>query len=777
MIKHNLIIFIATILLISCGSDKTAKSPRNFVPTLNELSGKWVSTDSIDMEPSIRNFQGQATVNRDLTSISWLAATPFSGGYHTGTMRVNGVTPICKLFKWEAYQALRKTTVQNIEILSKTRMVPHENTILWEITFTNNGDNDEALTIEQDQIGFISKYENEEWQWWYPYPTLQGKTTTRTDETENIRDHLGQNIYSKESIVTELIDGKPTTKAKTAVWPTDNEILTSNKFESSSENNLLTISDNETSTITLFKNITPATTSKTFNSGGTYTWNFNLKSGETKIIRFAMAFGDNEESVTHQVNLDEKQFEEKWKNIQTVWETKWQEIFKPNNSILSGTFPILESDDQELKQVYYKGPLTMLYLMHTNLPQHEKVFLTGGPRWGASITFYWDITEWSTLWAVVDPEMMKEHLSSWIKIDPSKFYGQDNFGGAGVGNGYSANYWALFQMIRSYITISGDIDFLDTLIEGKTVLEHLEHYATNWERISIYGKEGATDDIYKLADFGDDEWNLLECVPTYKHIVPSFNAGYIWMMRETASFFELKGETEKAIKMQTQASEMIVRLLKLYAGDGVWNSIYPNGKKVEVRHCLDFMFLGRYMPNDIPKDIKKEMMDFVYRELITDTWMRAQSLKDIAAKDSDRADHGPMGAFDGWPAGTMDALVQLGFPNKAMDFYHAITPVTEEGIWSQAHELWGENKKEKNAKVKIAKRGWHNRDSSSGIAMSQVMLKNFFGFYPNIQGNVIQQNNWDFNGTLHHVKYKNEYYRLVASNGIVEMVKESDQTK
>jgi len=60
------------------------------------LSGKWVSTDTIDMEPSIRNFQGQASVNRDLTSISWLAATPFSGGYHSGTMRVNGKTPICK---------------------------------------------------------------------------------------------------------------------------------------------------------------------------------------------------------------------------------------------------------------------------------------------------------------------------------------------------------------------------------------------------------------------------------------------------------------------------------------------------------------------------------------------------------------------------------------------------------------------------------------------------------------------------------------------------------
>jgi len=772
MMKSEIITFCIVAILVSCATDKPVNSTSSLVPSLNELSGKWVSTDTIDMEPSIRNFQGQATVNRDLTSISWLAAAPFSGGYHTGTMRVNGKTPVCKLFKWEATQALRKTTVDKVEILSATRMVPNENTILWEITFTNNSKEKKALTVEQDQIGFISKFDNEEWQWWYPYPTLAGKTTTRTDEVENIRDHIGQNVYSKEALVTELIDGKPTQTLKNSVWPTDIEILNTNQFQSNRADNILTVSDTKTSTFTSFNNISHTTINETYNAGGKSIWNFELNPNESRVIRIAMAFGDQPEKVKSQVSLNQDSFNQKWKDVQTVWEHKWQEIFRPNNEILSGTFPVLESNDKELNQVYYKGPLTMLYLMHTNLPQHKKVFLTGGPRWGASITFYWDITEWSTMWAVVDPVMMKEHLSSWIKIDPSRFYGQDNFGGTGVGNGYSANYWALFQMIRSYITISGDVDFLDSIIDDKTVLQHLEHYATNWQRISIYGDEGATDDVYKLADFGDDEWNLLECVPTYKHIVPSFNAGYIWMMRETASFIDLKGENEKAEDMRSQASEMIDRLLQLYAGNGVWNSLYPNGEKIEVRHCLDFMFLGRYMPDDIPSDIKKEMMDFVYRELITDNWMRAQSLQDVAAKDSDRADHGPLGAFDGWPAGTMDALTQLGFPDMALDFYHAIAPVTDEGVWAQAHELWGENKKEKNAKVRIAKRGWHNRESSAGIAMSQVMLKNFFGFYPSMNGDILQQNNWNFNGTLHHVKYKNEYFKLVATDGKVEMIKE-----
>ena len=107
--------------------------------------------------------------------------------------------------------------------------------------------------------------------------------------------------------------------------------------------------------------------------------------------------------------------------------------------------------------------------------------------------------------------MMKEHLTAWIDIDPSKHFGKDNFHGEGAGNGYSANYWALFQMMRAYLTISGDSDFLSETINDKTVLEHLEHYATNWQRISIY--EEGMDDIYKLADFGDDEMELARGSP------------------------------------------------------------------------------------------------------------------------------------------------------------------------------------------------------------------------------------------------------------------------
>ncbi len=768
--KYLNYLVLLLIFMTACNnSSKREIEIQQNVPSLEEVSGIWVSADTADMEPSIRNFQGQALLNRDMTSISWIASAPYSGGYHTGVLKIKGKTPKASMFRWLPHQAIRRGEMDNWKIFSTTKMIPGENGILWQVNISNEDSVERELDLSLDLIGFISKYGGD-WQWWYPYPKLDGKTTVRDDEVENVRRHIGSSQnYSTEKVV-ELIDGKPTPTNKTSRWPSDEEILNAEKYDALEKEGMMLISDKETEAITAFKLLNKPDKFTVLNSGGRAGWNRTLAPGESISLSYIMGFGDNENEIVEKMKTWSASFDEVYQGVDTFWEEKWQAIFTPGNELISGCFPVLETDDAKAKKVYYTGPLTMLYLINTNLPEHDKVFLTGGPRWGASITFFWDITEWSTLWAVVDPAMMKEHLAAWINIDPSKHYGKDNFGGKGVGNGYSANYWALFQMLRSYLTITRDFDFLDSTINNMTVTEHMEKYALNWKNLAPYGQEGYMQEAHKLADFGDDEWNLLECVPTYKHIVPSFNAGYAWMMREMADIFELDGNTSKAQEFRKEADEMIDLLLSLYAGEGVWYSLYPEGKKVEVRHCLDFMFLGRYIPDDIPEKIQSEMIAFLYDELITDHWMRAQSLKDIAAENSDRPDHGPLGAFDGWPAGTMDALSRMGYSDSALEFYHAIEPVTYEGCWAQAHELWGENKYKKNARVRIAQRGWHNRESSGGISISQVMLKNFFGFYPDVERQILQQNvPDDFSGKLYHVLYGGNYYTLVAEGGKVRM--------
>ncbi|WP_142190069.1 hypothetical protein [Arenibacter algicola] len=694
-----------------------------------------------------------------MTSVSWFVSAPYSGGHHTGSLKINGETPEASLFRWYPYQALRKGNFNGLDVESATRMLVEQDAIMWEITLTNTKDTVISSEVDLDMIGYISQYKEGDWKWWYPMPDWNGnRSESRDQKIEDMRkqiinDSLGADIR----------------------WPSDKEVLKSEHYRANAENNTIYINDKNTPAVSAFSLVTKPDKLKAMNSGGTASWNFELAPGESKVIKYFLAYGDDAKTIEKNVDDWTSDFDRSFAGIKSDWEKKWNQIFTPDQSFISGCFPVLETDDELAKKVYYTGPLTMLYLLNTNLPEHERVYLTGGPRWGASTTFFWDIAIWSELWAVVDPDMMKEQIISWIKIDPNKFYGKDNYGGQGVGNGYSANYWCLFKIIRAYLVNSGDYAFLDKTIGDKTVMEHLESYALNWENLSNYGKPGYVDEAYKLADFGENADNLLECVPTYIHIVPSFNIGYVWMMRETAKLHLQRGNQDKAELLKVKADEMVENILELYAGNGAWNSLYPNNKKVEVRHVLDFIYFGKFLANDVKPEVKQEMMNFLNSELKTDLWMRAQSLQDIAAKHSDRPDHGPLGSFDGWIPEVMDAMTNMGYEQDALDFYHDIEPVTYEGGWAQARELWGDNKLNKSARVRIAERGWNNRESSSGIGISQVMLKNFFGFNPQINSSVIQENDtWPISGKskLHHVHYKGEYYRIEFQNKKPVMIKE-----
>ena len=68
--------------------------------------------------------------------------------------------------------------------------------------------------------------------------------------------------------------------------------------------------------------------------------------------------------------------------------------------------------------------------------------------------------------------------------------------------------------------------------------------------------------------------------------------------------------------------------------------------------------------------------------------MRALSLADPAANASDRADHGPLGAYDGWPARCAVALSELGFAGDGVAFLAAAAGVLDEGPLGQAHRIF-----------------------------------------------------------------------------------------
>jgi hypothetical protein len=505
-------------------------------------------------------------------------------------------------------------------------------------------------------------------------------------------------------------------------------------------------------------------------------WNVLLPAGGSHEVEFVA--GDGHVADAPKVLADvvrwSANFSEEFDGFKRCWEQRWADAFTPGNHHFSGSLPVLVTDNAALKRNYYMGILTMLELERTQFPVSPRSFITSGER-AEGTQYYWDASMGSTVWALLEPAGMKATLRRWLAqnvrngttinlwqtngFDPTVY---DHI------NGYAFNACTIFKTALDYLRVTGDMGFLDEQLEdGKTVLQRMDEMATDWKTLVRPDSP--------LADYGQNQ-NLLECAPAYIGRVASCNAQDVWMMRQDAALQELKGNAARAQELRDDAEKLLPAVLSLYKpGDGVWFGLHEDGQRVELRHCVDYIYVGNALADDLTPDMRRTMTDFVKRELLMRDWMRAMSLRDAAATLSDRPDHGPMGAYDGWPALTVGTMWRLGFPNDAFDFYCRTAEVTKEGPFAQAREFYGPHRDQSDAPVRIAEREGCMKECISGAAFADVVISTFFGFAPSLDGKNIladPQTPRPFTGTLLHVSSRGEKFTISAGEKGVSALKE-----
>jgi hypothetical protein len=457
-------------------------------------------------------------------------------------------------------------------------------------------------------------------------------------------------------------------------------------------------------------------------------WEFTLLPEEHREIRFFMRASAEDVASQHPAPIS--WFESEWIRAKDVWEERWNSAFLPGNKFFSGNAPTLVTNDAAISEIYYRSMLTLLVLLRTNL-WSDRTFITSGER-AKGVVYYWDTSLFSTLFAMLEPKQMREQIKLFLEQDPHEnaviiFSTTRPASPKRINTpkgwdlrGYAANDLSIFRLTWSYVSVTQDKGFLNETIADQTVKGRLKVLATDWKKLLRKPSD-------KLADYGKAP-NLLECVPTYIHKVPSFNAANVWMMRECADIMESTGNSAEASELRTEADEMAKAVMTLYEpGKGVWASVHRDGKRVEMRHCYDFATVGRFMAADLPPTVRKEMVEFVESELLTEKWMRAQSMLDVAAANSDRPDHGPMGAYDAWPAVTADAMGTLGYWNNAIPFLRRTHAAIYEGVYAQAHEFYGPRRREHDAPVRIAQREGCMRECTGGGAFAETIINTLFG--------------------------------------------------
>lgn len=457
-------------------------------------------------------------------------------------------------------------------------------------------------------------------------------------------------------------------------------------------------------------------------SVGAASWSFTPTTQQPSTFGILVYIGRNATNATAAAGvLGGGGFPVTWARAAGEWDALWADAFTPpsaknssKGALFSGSLPVLAAGQPAnctpaMARIYYQGVVTALSLWkhppmvpsdeastsHSSYPLPRGFAATAGVQWAVTTTYFWDIAYAGPLLYSLEPLGMRDLLEALLSIDFHAHYALDALAMEGVGPWYAFNDWSIYMILTGWagtVAPGGGAEaaaFWLAPIAGRRAIDWLDTVATAWQSLPPISTPSGPLADYGLAD------NLLECVPSYLHGVPSLNAANVAMMRGAAGVWESLGpgssNATRAAELRAGAAALLPAALGLYMpGKGYWACAYPNSSTpVAVRHVIDFFTIAEAIPGDLTPGVRGEMGAFVAGSLLTPGWMRALALDDPVAPLSDRADHGPWGAYDGWPTKTIDALMALGLTDDAIAMFDRILPaVVEEGPLGQSHRVY-----------------------------------------------------------------------------------------
>ncbi|MCA1832071.1 MAG: hypothetical protein ABR548_02840 [Actinomycetota bacterium] len=482
-------------------------------------------------------------------------------------------------------------------------------------------------------------------------------------------------------------------------------------------------------------------------------WRARVLSGATFTVRFVCAYASTDMQAYGLAQRLLRGFDAAVAASRDDWNEELRAIFTPGNDRYGGSLPLLETDDDDVRRAWLSGILGVVYFRRDQSALGRS-YDTLMPRYWQTITFLWDFHLSSVVHALLDPRVMRTHLEHWMKIDVHSCLGTDRLTGNPVGPWYSVNDYAMTRMIADYLRWSGDMTWLDTSVDGRTVATHLDEFATNCERFRTPAG---------LADYGGIA-NLLECVSTYVHEIAALNAGNVWGMRFAADVASMRRDDGQAMKLRARASELVDAIQHLYAG-GYWNARYPDGNLVPVRHCYDFITVLTTIDQDLSEQQRDEMTDFFVRELQTPLWMHALSPKDPDALFSLRPDHQWTGAYPAWPPLAVLGLFRAGKDKIATEWLRGLGRSGNQGPYGQAHFVETFAGPDAGGATKAPSDVPYITDwaVSSGGAWVQAIVEGLFGVSASLDGITATPRLDYFDGRLRNLSYQGRYYDVDAS--------------
>jgi hypothetical protein len=412
--------------------------------------------------------------------------------------------------------------------------------------------------------------------------------------------------------------------------------------------------------------------------GKTLLYDVRLAPGETWTLDFVAALGESKDQACDRFLAAVESAGPLAQESEARWDEKIAAVFQPGNSLYSGHLPTLHTEDEDLKRLYLATTLGCLVLRRDNpISRYGPAFVTLSPNYWTTASFLWDMMIAAPFYALLDPALLRNHIEVWLAADIRRCLATDYVTGKPLGNWYAVNSSAVVRLAHDYLRYTGDVAWLDKMVDGRRVIDHLEEHALMWRAYDVNG--------HGLADCGG-VINLLECVSTYTHEVAAFNAMWVAAQRQVAAMRRLRGELGQARSLEAEAGTLLRNVLSLYVeGKGYWRCRQPDGSHHDVHHIYDFVAVLESISEDLPAKVRHEMVENFRRHHQTRNWTASLSAWDDDAHRALRVDHQWTGSFASISAQAMNGLYRVGEGAMAFDWLKRVALVAHQGPIGQAH--------------------------------------------------------------------------------------------
>ncbi len=326
--------------------------------------------------------------------------------------------------------------------------------------------------------------------------------------------------------------------------------------------------------------------------------------------------------------------------------------------------PSLSSDCPELDNLYYRSLVTYILCRWENpdlcaLPYYS----TGSINGACMCSYLWDYCGGLMMHPIYDPEGNKAQLRAYLRNDLTKSYALNPVTSEGVGPWYQINQEKIILMVYHHVLATGEIEFLNEIVCGKTVLEWMRHYAYTCDDI---------DKDVALYDYGESGNDHLEIKNRgngpYNGVMPDLNARrYMNYMRVYELTKLLKQPDELLPK---RAASLKEKLKELWNDDLQWYDFIDADGNRDVRYTVQmFKFLNSGVIDD---NERKGLISHLNEdEFLSKFGLHSMSKLD-PQYDQDDIDNGGGGICTHFTMQVCSQLYEMGYDELATDILRRV---------------------------------------------------------------------------------------------------------